>query len=76
MKGRGEKLMACSCLFLTYRSYHVNISRILLIEDTNNWYSTARHYAKCDVISGENKKFKLKYLISKTLVRKITKELV
>ena len=25
------------------------------------------HFAKCDVISGENKKFKLKYLINKTL---------
>ena len=28
------------------------------------------HYAKCDVISGENKQFKLKYLINKTLQRK------
>ena len=34
------------------------------------------HYAKCDVISGQNKKFKLKYLIHKTLERKTTKELV
>ena len=23
--------------------------RILLIEDIDNWYSTATHYAKCDV---------------------------
>ena len=34
------------------------------------------HFAKCDVISGQNKKFKLKYLINKTLQRKNTKELV
>ena len=55
---------------LTYILYHVNISRILLIEDINNWHSTATHYAKCYVISGQNKKFKLKYLINKTLERK------
>ena len=24
------------------------------------------HYAKCDVISGQNKKFKLKYIVNKT----------
>ena len=34
------------------------------------------HYEKCDVISRQNKKFKLKYLINKTLQRKSTKELV
>ena len=34
------------------------------------------HYAKCDVISGENKQFKLKYVILKTLQRKNKKELV
>ena len=34
------------------------------------------HYARCDVISGQNKKFKLKYLINKTLEHKSTKELV
>ena len=34
------------------------------------------HYAKCDVISRQNKKFKLKYLINKTLQRKSIKELV
>ena len=33
-------------------------------------------YAKCDVISRQNKKFKLKYVINKTLERKSTKELV
>ena len=33
-------------------------------------------YAKCDVISRQNKKFKLKYLINKTLQRKSTKKLV
>ena len=32
--------------------------------------------AKCDAISGQNKKLKLKYLINKTLERKSTKELV
>ena len=31
------------------------------------------HYAKCDVIRRQNKKFKLKYLINKTLQRKSTK---
>ena len=34
------------------------------------------HYAKCDVISRQNKKFKLKYLINKTLQRKSKKKLV
>ena len=34
------------------------------------------HYAKYDVISRQNKKFKLKYLINKTLQRKSTKELL
>ena len=34
------------------------------------------HYAKCDVISRQNKKFKLKYFIYKMLQRKSTKELV
>ena len=33
-------------------------------------------YAKCDVISGQDKKFKLKYLVNKTLERKSTIELV
>ena len=74
MKRRGEQLMVCSCLSLTY--YHVNVSRILLFENINNWYLTATHYAKCDVIIGQNKKFKLKYLINKMLERKTTKELV
>ena len=36
------------------------------------------HYAKCDVISRQNKKFKLKfkYFINKTMQRKSAKELV
>ena len=33
------------------------------------------HYAKYDVVSRQNKKFKLKYLINKTLQWKSTKEL-
>ena len=33
-------------------------------------------YAKCDVISRQNKKFKLKYRINKTLQRESIKELV
>ena len=33
-------------------------------------------YAKCDVMSGRRKKFKLKYLFNKTLERKSTKKLV
>ena len=39
-------------------------------------YFLMPHYAKCDVISGQNTKFKLKYLVNKTLERKSTKELV
>ena len=31
----------------------------LLIEDIGNWYSTATYYAKCDVISGQNKKIQI-----------------
>ena len=61
MKRRGVKLLIC---------WHINNA------DINNWYSTATRYAKCDVISGENKKFKLKYLINKTLEHGGTKELV
>ena len=34
------------------------------------------HYAKYDVISGQNKKLKLKYFIHKTLERKSIKEFV
>ena len=34
------------------------------------------HYAKCDVISGQNKIFELKYLVNKTLERKSAKKLV
>ena len=32
------------------------------------------HFAKCDVISGENKQFELKYIINKTLQRKNKKK--
>ena len=39
-------------------------------------YFLMPHYAKCDVISGQNKKLKLKYLVNKTLERKSIKELV
>ena len=34
------------------------------------------HYAKCDLISRKNKRFKVKYLINKTLQPKSIKELV
>ena len=37
-------------------------------------YFLMPHYAKCDVISGQNKKFKLKYLVNKTLERKSKKK--
>ena len=37
-------------------------------------YFLFRHYAKCDVISEENKQFKLKYLINKTLQCKSKKK--
>ena len=49
----------------------------MLIEDINKWYSTATHYmyAKCDVISRQNKNFKLKYLNNNALQRKSIKEL-
>ena len=33
-------------------------------------------HAKCNVISGQNEKFKLEYLVNKTLERKSTKDLV
>ena len=33
-------------------------------------------FAKCDVISGENQQFKLKYLINKTIQRKSKKETI
>ena len=56
---------------------HVSISRILfIIQGKNNWYLTTTHYANFDVISGQDKKFKLKYLINKALKRKSIKELV
>ena len=32
----------------------ISISRILLIEDIHNWYSTATHYAKCDKTKNSN----------------------
>ena len=72
MKARGEKLLVRSCLSLIMSIFQEFCSLKTVI---NNWYSTATHYAKCDVISGQNKKFKLKYLINKTLERKSTKEL-
>ena len=34
------------------------------------------HYAKCDLINRQNKKFKLRYLVNETLDRKSTKELI
>ena len=43
----------------------------MFIEDIDNWYSTATHYAKCDVVSRQNKQLKLKYL-NKMLLCKIT----
>ena len=55
---------------LDLATYHVNISRISFIEDVNDWYSAKSHYAKCDVISGQNKKCKLKYFIENALQRK------
>ena len=74
MERRDVTLMVCSCLSLI--CIHFNITRILLIEDITNWYSTATHYAKCNVISRQNIKFKLKYLINKALfsVRIITSD--
>ena len=59
-----------------------NMSRLLIFHPVsskeNNFiiYFLMPHYAKSDVISGQDKKFKLKYLINKTLERKSTKELV
>ena len=34
------------------------------------------HYAKCEVISRQNEKFKMEYLVNKALECKSTKELV
>ena len=59
-----------------------NMSRPLIFHlvssKENNFiiYFLRPHYAKCDVTSGQDRKFKLKYLINKTLVRKSTKQLV
>ena len=39
-------------------------------------YFLMPYYAKCDVISRENKQFKLKYFINKTLQRKSKKQLL
>ena len=49
-----------------------------LVKKENNFtiYFLMPHHAKCDVISRQNKKSKLKYLINKALERKSTKELV
>ena len=49
---------------------------MLLIEDKSNWYSTPTHHAKCDVISGQKKKFKLKYFINKMLECKTTRKIL
>ena len=49
--------------------YHVNISRIVFTQDIDNWCLTTAHYANFDVISGQNKNIKLKYLINKALER-------
>ena len=49
----------------------------LVPSQENNFiiYFPMPHYAKCDPISRQNKKFKLKYLFNKTLEGKTTKEL-
>ena len=62
--------MVCQCLSLTY--IYFNITKILPIEDINS----SNSYAKCDVISRQDKKFKLKYLSNNALQRKSIKELV
>ena len=49
---------------------------VSLLEDNFIIYFLMPHYEKCDVISRQDKKFELKYLINKTLQRKSTKELV
>ena len=49
---------------------------VSLLENNFIIYFLMPHYAKCDVISRQNKKFKLKSLINKTLQRKSIKELV
>ena len=68
--------MGCLCLSLVYIYIISILQDFAHFEDIDNWYSTATRYAKCDVISRQNKKFKLKYLINKTLQRKSIKELV
>ena len=58
------------------------MSRLLIFHLVSSWennfmiYFLIPHYAKCDVISRQNKKFKLKYLVNKMFERKTTKELV
>ena len=59
-----------------------NMSRPLIFHPVsskeNNFiiYFLMPHYAKSDAISEQDKKFKLKYLINKTLERKSTKQFV
>ena len=54
----------------------INVPPRLLSKNNFIIYFLMPHDAKCDVISQQYKKFKLKYLINKTLQRKSTKELV
>ena len=49
---------------------------VSLLENNFIIYFLMPHYEKCDAVSRQDKKFKLKYLINKTLQRKSTKELV
>ena len=74
MKRQCEKIDGMMFVLITI--YHVNISRIVFIQDINNWYLTTNHYANFDVISGQNKKIRLNYLVNKALQRRSTKELV
>ena len=53
----------------------INFSPRLVGKQLYNLLSDAS-LCKCDVISGQNKKFKLKYLVNKTLEGKSTEELV
>ena len=61
--------------------WRTNMSRPLIFHavssQENNFiiYFLMPHYAKCDVISGQDKKLKLKYPVNKTLELKCTKEL-
>ena len=67
MKRRCEKINGM--IMFVLNPYIMSVFKNFVI----NWFLTTTHYANFDVISGINKKFKLEYLINKTLESKSIK---